>query len=112
MKKGIMNLIVDELNKDKVENEPKFERCHSEQYEIITTKNGTFHNKIKSKNNNNDLNEALNEYDLIIKNMSEEYKKENLTVDIIREEHFELNFMDDEEIKTLINYANQNRSLK
>lgn len=48
---GIMDLIVEELNKDKSENEPKWKRLHSEPYEIIQTKNGCFHNPIKVNNN-------------------------------------------------------------
>jgi hypothetical protein len=43
---GIMNIIVEELNKGKSENEPKWERLHSQPYEIVQTKNGCFHNPI------------------------------------------------------------------
>jgi hypothetical protein len=45
---GIMDILVDELNKGKTENESKWERLHSEQYEIVQTKNGCFHNPIKT----------------------------------------------------------------
>ena len=46
---GIMDLIVEELNKDKKENDPKWQRLHSEQYQIVQTKNGCFHNPVKTK---------------------------------------------------------------
>lgn len=42
----IMDILVNEINKNIADGEPKFERLHSEQYEIITTKNGKFHNKV------------------------------------------------------------------
>ena len=42
----IMDILVNEINKNIADGEPKFERLHSEQYEIVTTKNGKFHNKV------------------------------------------------------------------
>lgn len=48
---GILDLIVDELNKNRgpeaMKTGAKFERLHSEQYQIITTENGMFYNPIK-----------------------------------------------------------------
>lgn len=50
----IMDILVNEINKNIANGEPKFERLHSEQYEIITTKNGKFHNKVKKQKENKD----------------------------------------------------------
>lgn len=51
MKKGIMDLLVEELNNNRTEEQKqsgeKWERLHSEQYQIVQTKDGTFHNPIK-----------------------------------------------------------------
>ena len=55
------------------------------------------------------LTEVLSEYDSIVKGVRHEYAKEELTTDIIRKEHPELNFMDNEEIETIIRYANHGR---
>lgn len=52
---------------------------------------------------------ALKEYSNILDNMRNEYTKKELTVKAIRNDHPELNFMDNEEIEILINYANNNR---
>ena len=49
MKNGILDLIVDELNKQH-EKDGRFERLHSEQYQIVTTENGVFYNPVKSNN--------------------------------------------------------------
>lgn len=53
MKKGIMDLLVETLNEDLTEEQKekgeKWERQHSEQYQIVQTKNGTFHNPIIRK---------------------------------------------------------------
>lgn len=53
MKKGIMDLLVETLNEDlteeQKENGEKWERMHSEQYQIVQTENGIFHNPIRSK---------------------------------------------------------------
>lgn len=53
MKKGIMDLLVDAMNEnltdEQKENGEKWERLHNEQYQIVQTENGTFHNPIKSK---------------------------------------------------------------
>lgn len=50
---GILDLIVDELNKnrgpDALSKGAKFERLHSEQYQIVTTENGMFYNPIKKE---------------------------------------------------------------
>lgn len=56
-----------------------------------------------------DIKEALKEYSSIIKHMKEEYTQEDLTVNIIRKEHKELGFMDDDEIEELISHANKCR---
>lgn len=55
------------------------------------------------------LREALAEYAAIVEGTREEYTKEELTISIIREDHPELNFMDDEEIETIIRQANEGR---
>ena len=56
-----------------------------------------------------DIKKALKEYDTIVKGVRSEYTKEELTIDIIRQEHPELNFMDDEELQIIIDYANNGR---
>lgn len=47
---GLLDLIINELNEnltdEQKENGEKFERLHSEQYQIVTTENGTFRNPI------------------------------------------------------------------
>jgi hypothetical protein len=49
MKKGIMDLLVEELNNNRTEAQKeegeKWERLHSEQYQIVQTENGVFRNK-------------------------------------------------------------------
>lgn len=49
MKKGIMDLLVEELNNNLTESQKeegeKWERLHSEQYQIVQTENGVFRNK-------------------------------------------------------------------
>lgn len=51
MKKGIMDLLTEEMNNNRTEeqkqNGEKWERLHSEQYQIVQTRNGVFHNHIK-----------------------------------------------------------------
>lgn len=51
MRKGIMDLLVEKINKNRTdeqkENGDKWERLHSEPYQIIKTENGTFHNPVK-----------------------------------------------------------------
>lgn len=51
MKKGIMDLLVQELNNNLAEEHKqsgeKWERVHSEQYQIVQTIDGVFHNPIK-----------------------------------------------------------------
>lgn len=46
----LLDLIIDELNAnltaEQKENGEKFERLHSEQYQIVATENGTFRNYI------------------------------------------------------------------
>lgn len=46
----IMDIIIEELNKNS-DGDAKFKRLHSEQYEIVTTKNGKFHNKVTKQQN-------------------------------------------------------------
>ena len=52
----IMDLIIEELNNNLPEqdkqNDEKWERLHSEQYQIIQTDHGTFHNQIRKEHNN------------------------------------------------------------
>lgn len=50
--------------------------------------------------------EALKEYHDIVKGVKEEYTKEQRTINNIRKDHPELNFMDDDEIDDIINHAN------
>ena len=49
----LLDLIVEELNEnltdEQKENGEKWERLHSEQYQIVQTDHGTFHNQIKGK---------------------------------------------------------------
>ena len=52
---------------------------------------------------------ALKEYSAIVSGTREEYTKEELTVGIIRKDHPELTFMDDDEIETIIDFANKGR---
>lgn len=51
MKKGIMDLLVQELNNNLAEEQKqsgeKWERLHNEQYQIVQTIDGVFHNPIK-----------------------------------------------------------------
>ena len=48
---GLLDLIIDELNDEltaeQKERGEKFERLHSEQYQIVQTENGVFRNPIK-----------------------------------------------------------------
>jgi hypothetical protein len=55
------------------------------------------------------LSKAIKEYSLIVEGMAKEYTEKELTVDIIRKDHPELNFMDDDEIEDIIKYANTAR---
>ena len=52
-KMGLLDLIVDELNEhltdEQKENGEKWQRLHSEQYQIVQTENGIFRNPIKEK---------------------------------------------------------------
>jgi hypothetical protein len=52
---------------------------------------------------------ALEEYTVIVEGLGAEYTQSELTVAIIREEHPELDFMDDEEIENIIRQANDSR---
>ena len=49
----ILDLLVEELNEnltdEQKENGEKWERLHSEQYQIVQTENGVFHNPVKQK---------------------------------------------------------------
>lgn len=49
----LMDLLVNELNEglteEQKQNDEKFERLHSEQYQLVQTENGLFRNPIKSK---------------------------------------------------------------
>jgi hypothetical protein len=56
------------------------------------------------------LSEALKEYSLIVEGMAKDYTEKELTIDIIRKDHPELNFMDDDEIEDIIKYANRART--
>lgn len=56
------------------------------------------------------LSEALKEYSLIVEGMAKDYTEKELTIDIIRKDHPELDFMDDDEIEDIIKYANTARS--
>ena len=51
---GILDLIIDDLNKNRgpeaMKTGAKFERLHSEPYQIVTTENGIFYNPIKNIN--------------------------------------------------------------
>ncbi len=51
---GLLDLIVDELNEhltdEQKANGEKWQRLHSEQYQIVTTENGIFRNPIKRNN--------------------------------------------------------------
>ena|GEM_PF-5984857 len=51
MKKRIMDLLVETLNEELTEEQresgDKWERLHSEPYQIVQTENGIFHNPIK-----------------------------------------------------------------
>lgn len=55
------------------------------------------------------LREALAEYTAIVEGAREEYGQEELTVEAIRRDHPELNFMDDDEIETIIRQVNEGR---
>lgn len=55
------------------------------------------------------LREALKEYADIVKETREEYTEQELTLKAIREDHPELDFMDDDEIQDIINFANKGR---
>lgn len=57
----------------------------------------------------NNLSKAIKEYSLIVAGMAKEYTEKELTIDIIRKDHPELNFMDNDEIENIINYANMLR---
>ena len=50
---GLLDLIVDELNEnltdEQKENGEKWQRLHSDQYQIVQTENGIFRNPIKEK---------------------------------------------------------------
>jgi hypothetical protein len=53
---------------------------------------------------------ALKEYAAIVKGTREEYTQQELTVKVVREDHPKLDFMDDEEIQEIIDFANRGRS--
>ena len=55
------------------------------------------------------LREAIAEYAAIVEGTREEYTQEELTVSIIRQDHPELDFMDDDEIQEIIDFANRGR---
>lgn len=52
----LLDLIVEELNEnlteEQRENGEKWEKLHSEQYQIVTTENGIFRNPVKNTCNN------------------------------------------------------------
>lgn len=52
---------------------------------------------------------ALKEYAAIVKATREEYAEDELTVSILRKEHPELDFMDDDELEEIISFANKGR---
>lgn len=52
---------------------------------------------------------ALAEYYAIVKGLAEEYENE-VSVNIIRADHPELNFMDDDEIDEILGYAEKYRN--
>jgi hypothetical protein len=55
------------------------------------------------------LREALAEYTAIVEETRAEYSQEELTVEAIRRDHPELDFMDDDEIETIIRQVNEGR---
>ena len=55
------------------------------------------------------LREALAEYTAIVEGTREEYSQEDLIIEAIRRDHPELDFMDDDEIETIIRQANEGR---
>lgn len=56
-----------------------------------------------------ELSKALQEYDGIVKGMRKEYTEKELTIKTIRKEHPELDFLDNEELQEIINFANSGR---
>lgn len=60
MRKSIMDLIVERINEDLTKeqkaNGEKWERCHSEPYQIVQTEKGTFHNPIKTSTEKGKIN--------------------------------------------------------
>lgn len=52
---------------------------------------------------------ALKEYADIVQGVRGEYSAEELTIGILRNDHPELDFMDNEEIQTIIDFANKLR---
>lgn len=55
------------------------------------------------------LAKALAEYSAIVKGIAEEYAND-VTVNIIRADHPELNFMDDDEIDEILGHAEKHRN--
>lgn len=53
--------------------------------------------------------EALKEYSAIVSGTREEFTEGELTIKAIRKDHPELDFMDDDEIQEIIDFANRGR---
>lgn len=69
--------------------------------------------KIRERGKNmTDLFNALKEHAAIVEGLREEYTQDKLTLKAVRKDHPELNFMDDDEIETIIQQANEHRCKK
>lgn len=75
--------------------------------EAIDFIDSKFQDAAKQKKMN--IGAALKEYAAIVKATREEYTEDELTVSILREEHPELDFMDDDELEEIISFANKGR---
>ncbi|MFV0515796.1 MAG: hypothetical protein ACK5MV_00150 [Aminipila sp.] len=56
-----------------------------------------------------DIAKALAEYASIVRGLKEEYTQEELCIGVIRQQHKELDFFEDDEIEDIIDFANQLR---
>ena len=75
--------------------------------EAIDFIDSKFQDAAKQKKMN--IGAALKEYAAIVKATREEYAEDELTVSILRKEHPELDFMDDDELEEIISFANKGR---
>lgn len=69
---GILDFLVEELNKqEEIQKNGGVKRVHSEQYQIVQTKHGTFHNPVKKEVTEEA--KSIEEMDVVIKRFIDEH---------------------------------------